>query len=137
MKKWIISFVLAFITMTIIIVLTEFFEWSFRNIIIALIGIPFLALCFRLVIATTPAAMKELKEREDRNIAAKRDDGIPKCPRCRSTSISANQKGFGIGKAVVGAAIAGPLGLVGGNIGAKKVRITCLNCGHQWMAGKN
>ena len=55
---------------------------------------------------------------------------------CGSTSISADKKGFGVGKAVVGVAIAGPIGLVGGNIGAKKVRVTCLNCGHQWIAGK-
>ena len=60
----------------------------------------------------------------------------PKCPKCGSTSISADKKGFGVGKAVVGAAVAGPIGLVAGNMGAKKVRITCLNCGHQWMAGK-
>lgn len=61
---------------------------------------------------------------------------VPKCPKCGSTSISADKKGFGIGKAVVGAAVAGPVGLVAGNINAKKVRITCLNCGHQWKAGK-
>lgn len=59
-----------------------------------------------------------------------------KCPKCGSDQISANQKGFGVGKAVVGAAIAGPLGLIGGNIGAKKVRVTCLKCGHHWEAGK-
>lgn len=61
---------------------------------------------------------------------------VPTCPKCGSTSITANQKGFGVGKAVVGAALAGSIGLVAGNVGAKKVRITCLNCGHQWMAGK-
>lgn len=59
-----------------------------------------------------------------------------KCPRCGSASVSASTRGFGIGKAVVGAYIAGPIGLLAGNIGAKKVRITCLNCGHQWYAGK-
>ncbi len=58
------------------------------------------------------------------------------CPRCGSTQISADKKGFGVGKAVVGAAVAGPIGLVAGNIGAKKVRVTCLKCGHSWMAGK-
>lgn len=68
--------------------------------------------------------------------AAKAADPIPKCPKCGAASITANQKGFGIGKAVVGAAVAGPVGLVAGNLGAKKVRITCLKCGHQWMAGK-
>ena len=63
-------------------------------------------------------------------------DNTPKCPKCGSTSISADKKGFGVGKAVVGAAVAGPIGLTLGNAGAKKVRITCLACGHQWMAGK-
>ncbi|MEE0681382.1 MAG: hypothetical protein U0M20_04130 [Christensenellales bacterium] len=61
---------------------------------------------------------------------------VPTCPKCGSTSITANQKGFGVGKAVIGAAVAGPLGLVAGNAGAKKVFITCLNCGYRWQAGK-
>ena len=60
----------------------------------------------------------------------------PKCPRCGSTSISADKKGYGIGKGVVGAAVAGPIGLTLGNAGAKKIRITCLACGYQWIAGK-
>ncbi len=38
-----------------------------------------------------------------------------------------SEKGFGIGKAVAGATIAGGIGLVAGNLGAKKVRVTCLN----------
>lgn len=61
------------------------------------------------------------------------------CPRCGSTSLSAHKKGFGIGKAVVGAAVTAPLGLgligaVAGNKGAKKVRVTCLKCGKQFWA---
>jgi len=63
-------------------------------------------------------------------------DNTPRCSKCGSTSISADKKGFGAGKAVVGAALAGPVGLAAGGIGAKKVRITCLNCGHHWTAGK-
>lgn len=63
-------------------------------------------------------------------------EGIPYCPKCHSTSLSANKKGFGIGKAVIGAAAAGPLGLTAGNIGSQKVKVTCLKCGHQFMAGK-
>lgn len=58
-----------------------------------------------------------------------------KCPSCNSTQISIDKKGFGVGKAVIGAAVAGPIGLAAGNIGAKKIRITCLKCGKQWMAG--
>lgn len=63
-------------------------------------------------------------------------EGIPYCPKCYSTSLSANKKGFGVGKAIVGAALTGGIGLVAGNIGAKKVRLTCLKCGHQFWAGK-
>lgn len=58
------------------------------------------------------------------------------CPKCLSTSIAANKKGFGIGKAVVGAAAFKLIGLTAGNIGAKKVICTCLKCGYQWKAGK-
>lgn len=75
-------------------------------------------------------------EIRENNAPARQVDNTPKCPKCGSTSIAANQKGFGIGKAVVGAAVAGPLGLMAGNVGAKKVYITCLNCGHRWQAGK-
>lgn len=63
-------------------------------------------------------------------------EGVAYCPKCYSTSLSAHKKGFGIGKAVVGAALTGGIGLVAGNIGAKKVRVTCLKCGHQFWAGK-
>lgn len=59
-------------------------------------------------------------------------NGVACCPKCGSTSLSANKKGFGIGKAVLGASIAGNLGLMAGNINAKKVWVTCLNCGHRW-----
>lgn len=64
------------------------------------------------------------------------DNGVACCPKCGCTTLSANKKGFGIGKAVIGAAVTGGIGLIAGNKGAKKVRITCLNCGKQWWAGK-
>lgn len=57
-----------------------------------------------------------------------------KCPRCGCTSLSGNKKGFGIGKAVVGAWAIGPIGLIAGNIGAKKVRVTCMKCGKKYWA---
>ncbi|MGI6562436.1 MAG: hypothetical protein ACOX3Q_07750 [Clostridia bacterium] len=63
-------------------------------------------------------------------------EGIAYCPKCYSTSLSAHKKGFGIGKAVVGASLTGGIGLMAGNIGSKKVRVTCLKCGHQFWAGK-
>lgn len=56
-----------------------------------------------------------------------------RCPKCGSTSLSANKKGFGVGKAVLGAGLTmNPLGLIAGNINAKKVWVTCLNCGKRW-----
>lgn len=63
-------------------------------------------------------------------------DTIPKCPKCGSKSISADKKGFSTGKAAAGAILVGPIGLAAGGIGANKVQITCLNCGHHWIAGK-
>jgi RNA polymerase subunit RPABC4/transcription elongation factor Spt4 len=76
-------------------------------------------------------AQQALKER----IAQMDRDGTAYCPKCYSTSLTADKKGFGIGKAVVGAMVAGPIGLVAGNISAKKIRVTCLKCGHQFWAG--
>lgn len=73
---------------------------------------------------------------EERLKQLKRDK-IPYCPRCKSTSLSAQKKGFGIGKAVIGASLTGSaLGLVGGNIGSRKINVTCLNCGKRFKAGK-
>lgn len=60
------------------------------------------------------------------------EDEAVRCPRCRSTQITANKKGYGLGKGVAGGLLLGPVGLLGGFIGSKKVMITCLKCGHQW-----
>jgi len=60
-----------------------------------------------------------------------------RCPKCGSTQITADKKGFGIGKAIAGDLVAGAVGgLVAGSMGKDKVIITCLNCGHKWKAGK-
>ena len=58
-----------------------------------------------------------------------------KCPKCASTQITAQKKGFGFFKAVAGVCVIGPLGLLGGTVGAGKVKITCIACGHSWAAG--
>lgn len=80
---------------------------------------------------------KSKKQIVKERIAENKEKGIVCCPKCGSTSLSSNKKGFGIGKAIVGACISNnPIGLVTGNIGAKKVRITCMNCGHEFWAGK-
>lgn len=58
------------------------------------------------------------------------------CPKCKSTQLHAGNKGFGLGKAAAGGILLGPVGLLGGLVGSKKVMITCLKCGHKWQAGK-
>lgn len=83
------------------------------------------------------AQLSELKKAN--KLQQKEMNAQARCPRCGSTSLSAHKKGFGIGKAVVGAAVTAPLGLgligaVAGNKGAKKVRVTCLKCGKQFWA---
>lgn len=61
-------------------------------------------------------------------------NSMMRCPRCGSTSLSGNKTGFGVGKAVIGAALIGPIGLVAGNLGAKKVVVTCMKCGKKFKA---
>lgn len=77
-------------------------------------------------------AMALKTQQEQLQLQQQQYASMAKCPRCGSTSLSGNKKGFGIGKAVVGAALIGPLGLVAGNIGAHKVQVTCLNCGKKF-----
>ena len=83
---------------------------------------------------SNPPEPKFKQKSKNELIREAKSQGIACCPKCGSTSLSANKKGFGIGKAVIGAAIAGPIGLIAGNKGAKNVKITCLSCGNQWKA---
>lgn len=74
-------------------------------------------------------------EKSDIVIPSSSEESI-RCPKCRSTQISANQKGFSTGKAIAGGALLGGVGLLGGLVGSKKVEITCLKCGHKWKPNK-
>lgn len=58
------------------------------------------------------------------------------CPKCLSTSVTANQKGFGFVRGALGAAVGLDVGLIAGGIGSKKVICTCLKCGYKWKPGK-
>lgn len=81
----------------------------------------------------TPSEKVQAKQR----IAENKSAGVACCPKCGSTSLSANRKGFGAGKAAAGMFLTGSLaGAVAGGIGANKVEITCLNCGHKFTPGK-
>lgn len=59
-----------------------------------------------------------------------------RCPNCHSTQLAAGSKGFRLGKAAVGGLLLGPIGLLGGIIGSRAARITCLNCGFVFDPGQ-
>ncbi len=48
------------------------------------------------------------------------------CPKCGSTQISANKKGFSGKKAVVGAILTGGIGIAAGTLGSNKIRLPVL-----------
>lgn len=52
------------------------------------------------------------------------------CPKCKSTNITADKKGYSLGKGVVGGVLLGPLGLLAGMHGKNKIELICLNCGN-------
>ncbi len=51
------------------------------------------------------------------------------CPYCFSRKVFPSKKGFGIGKALTGGVLAGPVGLFGGFIGSNQTELVCLKCG--------
>lgn len=57
---------------------------------------------------------------------------IEMCPKCCGVmkAISERQGGFSGGKAVLGAVIAGPIGIAAGALGKKKVTYQCPKCGY-------
>jgi len=59
------------------------------------------------------------------------------CPRCHSTQVTAGKKGFGIGKALVGGVLLGPVGILAGFIGSKNMEFACLSCKERWSATSN
>ncbi len=79
---------------------------------------------------TAVKVSKPLSKKE--RIKENKANGVACCPKCGSTSLSANKKGFGVGKAAVGVFTVGVLGAAAGGIGSGKVVVTCLNCGHRW-----
>lgn len=58
------------------------------------------------------------------------------CPKCNSTQLHSEKKGFSGKKAVAGAVLTGGVGLLAGTIGSNKIIITCLACGHKFSPGK-
>ncbi|MBD2134292.1 hypothetical protein H6F47_18090 [Sphaerospermopsis sp. FACHB-1094] len=54
------------------------------------------------------------------------------CPKCGSTQITSNKKGFNVGQALVGGVLTGGVGLAAGFFGSNEIRLNCLRCGHRW-----
>lgn len=77
---------------------------------------------------------KQEKQALKERIAQMDKEGIVYCPKCYSTQITANKKGFSLGKAAAGTLIAG--GVLLGAVGKNKIEVTCLKCGNKWKAGK-
>lgn len=55
-----------------------------------------------------------------------------RCPKCGSTQINANKKGFNIGQALVGGVVTLGVGAVAGFWGSNEIRLNCLKCGYRW-----
>lgn len=72
------------------------------------------------------------QQRQQLRLQRKQYDDQMKCPRCGSTSLSGNAKGYGAGKGLLGAALLGPVGLAAGHIGSSKVIVTCMKCGYRF-----
>lgn len=54
----------------------------------------------------------------------------PKCGRGFMNAVGERTGGFSGGKALLGAVIAGPIGLAAGALGKKKTLYQCKNCGY-------
>ncbi len=55
-----------------------------------------------------------------------------RCPQCGSNQLVGQKHGFGLGKAVGGALLFGPVGLLGGFLGSRDMMISCMRCGYKW-----
>ncbi|EPY2274500.1 hypothetical protein ACXAUS_003399 [Clostridium sporogenes] len=81
------------------------------------------------VTLTEITEIKKENQNKPKPTTKAQNDDVVCCPKCGSTQITANKKGFSVGKAVL-------LGGIGGFIGKNKIEITCLKCGYSWKAGK-
>ena len=60
------------------------------------------------------------------------DNATLLCPKCGSPHVAIGNQGYGLGKAAAGFVVGGPVGLLGGLLGSKKVVVGCASCGHRW-----
>ncbi|EHR0219032.1 PH domain-containing protein [Clostridium perfringens] len=81
---------------------------------------------------------KELSKRkaekiyQKERIAQLKRDKVPYCPKCKSTTLTYQNKKLSIGRVLVGGFVGGDNGAILGGLSSKKGYVKCLNCGHEW-----
>ena len=83
------------------------------------------------------AAPQSYGQNSSSSYAHPSDQGGMVCPKCHSNQVTAGKKGFGIGKALVGGVLLGPVGILAGFIGSKNMEFVCLSCKERWSASSN
>lgn len=79
----------------------------------------------------------DIKKENIQRLEQLEKERVAYCPKCYSTSLSANKKRFSLGKALFGEALIGKWGLLAGSANSDKIEVTCLKCGHKfWPGGK-
>lgn len=75
---------------------------------------------------------QEEKQYQKERVEQLKKDHIPYCPKCKSTSLTFQNKKLSVGRAAVGGVLAGPVGLAVGGLTSKKGKVMCMNCGYKW-----
>ena len=82
------------------------------------------------------ALKKANRQQKKDRLKELKQQGIPYCPKCKSTSIQyvERRKRLSLGRAAVGTILFSPLGGAVGAVTSKKYKgfVKCLNCGHKW-----
>lgn len=73
--------------------------------------------------------------RQEQNEKQQHETDTLHCPSCKSTQVTAKTRGFRLGKALLGGALFGGVGLLGGTVGSNDTRMVCLKCGYEWTPG--
>lgn len=75
---------------------------------------------------------KAEKKYQKERIAQLKRDKVPYCPKCKSNTLTYQNKKLSIGRTFVGGFVGGDNGAILGGLSSKKGYVKCLNCGHKW-----
>lgn len=81
------------------------------------------------VMAQKPPTQRQLDRARIKRL---KHEGVPMCPKCKSTSVIFQKKGLSVTRAAVGGILIGKTGAILGGFTSKKGKLKCLNCGHTW-----